>query len=42
MSQSPGMFAVADRVQRHRREQWCRNEVGDREAEFTPVPEFRR
>ncbi|WP_327144341.1 oxygenase MpaB family protein [Nocardia sp. NBC_01327] len=38
----PGLDAVADRVQRHRREQWYRNEVGDRDAEFTPVEKFRR
>ncbi|SUA77920.1 Latex clearing protein precursor [Nocardia otitidiscaviarum] len=38
----PGLDAVADRVQRHRREQWYRNEVGDRAAEFQPVEEFRR
>ncbi|APB01005.1 hypothetical protein [Nocardia seriolae] len=38
----PGLDAVADRVQRHRRERWYRNEVGDRDAEFTPVEEFRR
>ncbi|WP_282776267.1 MULTISPECIES: oxygenase MpaB family protein [unclassified Nocardia] len=38
----PGLDAVADRVQRHRREQWYRNEVGDRAAEFEPVEEFRR
>lgn len=38
----PGLDAVADRVQRYRREQWYRNEVGDRDAEFTPVEEFRR
>ncbi|AYF77422.1 DUF2236 domain-containing protein [Nocardia yunnanensis] len=38
----PGLDAVADRVQRHRRERWYRNEMGDRDAEFTPVEEFRR
>ncbi|MEV6771899.1 oxygenase MpaB family protein [Nocardia sp. NPDC051030] len=38
----PGLDAMADRVQRHRREQWYRNEVGDRAAEFSPVEEFRR
>ncbi|WP_306361382.1 oxygenase MpaB family protein [Nocardia sp. CC227C] len=38
----PGLDTVADRVQRHRREQWYRNEVGDRAAEFEPVEEFRR
>ncbi|MVU76071.1 DUF2236 domain-containing protein [Nocardia sp. ET3-3] len=38
----PGLDAVADRVQRYRRERWYRNEVGDRDAEFTPVEEFRR
>lgn len=38
----PGLDAVADRVQRVRREQWYRNEVGDRAAEFEPVQEFRR
>lgn len=38
----PGLDTVADRVQRHRRERWYRNEVGDRAAEFHPVEEFRR
>ncbi|MBL1078648.1 DUF2236 domain-containing protein [Nocardia sp. 2] len=38
----PGLDQVADRVQRYRREHWYRNEVGDREAEFQPVEEFRR
>lgn len=38
----PGLDTVADRVQRRRREQWYRNEVGDRAAEFEPVEEFRR
>lgn len=33
---------VADTVQRRRREQWYRNEMGDRAAEFEPVQEFRR
>lgn len=38
----PGLDEIADRVQRHRREAWYRNEVGDRAAEFAPVEEFRR
>lgn len=38
----PPLDAVADKVQRTRRECWYRNEVGDREADFTPVEEFRR
>ncbi|QLY30342.1 oxygenase MpaB family protein [Nocardia huaxiensis] len=38
----PALNTVADRVQRRRREQWYRNEVGDRAAEFQPVEEFRR
>ncbi|NNH73605.1 DUF2236 domain-containing protein [Nocardia uniformis] len=38
----PGLDQVADRVQRRRREQWYRNEVGDRAATFEPVEEFRR
>lgn len=38
----PGLDRVADRVQRRRREQWYRNEVGDRDADFQPVEEFRR
>jgi hypothetical protein len=38
----PGLDAIADRSQRRRRERWYRNEVGDREAEFKPVEEFRR
>ena len=38
----PPLDAVADKVQRTRRERWYRNEVGDREADFSPVEEFRR
>lgn len=38
----PGLDHAADRVQRRRRETWYRNEVGDAEAEFHPVEEFRR
>ncbi len=38
----PPLDGVADRVQRRRRERWYRNEVGDAEAQFTPVEEFRR
>ncbi|MBU3067064.1 DUF2236 domain-containing protein [Nocardia sp. NEAU-G5] len=38
----PGLDQVADRVQRRRREHWYRNEIGDRNAEFQPVEEFRR
>ncbi len=38
----PGLDALADRVQRARRERWYRNEMGDRHAEFQPVEEFRR
>jgi len=38
----PPLDAVADKVQRHRRERWYRNEMGDKAAEFTPVEEFRR
>ncbi|WP_249644292.1 oxygenase MpaB family protein [Nocardia sputi] len=38
----PGLDQLADRVQRSRRETWYRNEVGDTDAEFRPVEEFRR
>lgn len=38
----PGLDAVADRVQRHRRETWYRNETGNTDAEFQPVEEFRK
>ncbi|WP_230330097.1 hypothetical protein [Nocardia aurantiaca] len=38
----PVLDALADRVRRYRREQWYRDEVGDRDAESTPVEEFRR
>jgi hypothetical protein len=38
----PAANEVADRYQRWRREGWYRNEMGDREARFQPVEEFRR
>jgi hypothetical protein len=38
----PPLDRAADRVQRWRRENWYANETGGRDAEFTPVEEFRR
>lgn len=38
----PPLNQVADSVQRRRREQWYRNEMGDKAAEFEPVQEFRK
>ncbi|MCE5289774.1 MAG: oxygenase MpaB family protein [Nocardiaceae bacterium] len=38
----PPLNGVADSVQRRRREQWYRNEMGDKAAEFEPVQEFRK
>jgi hypothetical protein len=38
----PPLNRVADTVQRRHREQWYRNEMGDKAAEFEPVQEFRK
>jgi hypothetical protein len=38
----PPLDDAADRVQRWRRNRWYANETGGRDAEFTPVEEFRR
>ncbi len=38
----PPLDGAADRVQRWRRNNWYANETGGKDAEFTPVEEFRR
>jgi hypothetical protein len=38
----PALDGAADRVQRWRRNNWYANETGGRDADFSPVEEFRR
>lgn len=38
----PGLDTAADKVQSYRREQWFKNEMGEKAAVFKPVEEFRR
>jgi hypothetical protein len=38
----PALDGAADRVQRWRRNNWYTNETGGRDADFSPVEEFRR